>query len=79
MDDAFKVSGVVLAALGSDRHLGSGSGLAKRQSKPIQLSLSGLSPGNDSEVDNDAAVLGERDRELIAINRHGKGLSPIPS
>ena len=85
MDDAFEVSSVVLATLGSDRHLRSGSGLAKRQSKPIQLSLSGLSPGKDPEVDDDAAVLGERDRELVAINRHGKGfplsrreLTPLP-
>ena len=73
MDDAFEVSSVILAALGSDRHPRSGSGLAKRQGEPIQLSLSGLSPGEDPEVDNDAVVLGERDRELIVIDRHGKG------
>src|SRR5688572_29887108 len=73
MDDAFEGSSVVLAALGSDRHLSSGSGFAKRQGKPIQLGLSGLSPGKNPEVDDDAVVLGERDRELIAIDSHGKG------
>ena len=42
--------------------------LAEHMGEPIQLCLSGLSPGEDAEVDNDASVLGERYGQLGAIS-----------
>ena len=70
MYDALKASTVVLAALGSDCHVSSGTGSAKSESKPIQLSLGRFPPGEDSEVHNHVRVFGERDGRFIAIHRH---------
>ena len=42
----------------------------------IQLRLSGLSPGKDAEVDNDASVLNERYGQLISV-WHRKGSFPF--
>ena len=44
--------------------------------QPIQLRLSGLAPGKDAEVDNDASLLNERYGQLIAV-WHRKGSSPF--
>ena len=75
VNDALKALTVLLATHCSDRHLSPGSSLPENKCQPIQLCLSGLPPGKDAEVDNDAPILGERCGELIAI-RHGKGAFP---
>ena len=69
VDDALEAWTVILAARCSDRHLSARPSLAQHKSQPIQLCLSGLSPGKDAEVDNDAPVLGKHYGQLIAI-RH---------
>ena len=75
VDDALEAPTIILAALCSDRHLSARSSLAEYVGQPIQLCLSGLSPGEHAEVDNDASVLGERYGQLVAIS-HRKGGSP---
>ena len=69
VDDALETLTVILAARCSDRHLSARSSFAQLKGQPIQLSLRGLSPGKDAEVDDDAPVLGEHYGQLIAI-RH---------
>jgi hypothetical protein len=76
VNDALNARTVLLATLCSYRHLSPGSSLPESKGQPIQLCLSGLPPGKDAEVDNDAPIFGERNGELIAMDRHAQGAFP---
>lgn len=77
VNDALRAPTVLLATRCSYRHLSPGSSLPESKGQPIQFCLSGLPPGKDAEVDNDAPIFGERRGELIAMDRHGTGSFPV--
>jgi hypothetical protein len=78
VDDALEASNVLLAACCRDRHLSAGSSLPESQGQPINLCLSGFAPAQDAEVDDDAPVLGERNRELSSIHHTDRELPRNP-
>ena len=77
VNDALRAPTVLLATRCSYRHLSPGSSLPESKGQPIQFCLSGLPPGKDAEVDNNAPIFGERCGELIAMDRHGTGSFPV--